>query len=243
MTGDDSVYRHAGRVLSRRDRLNRDMIDSLQDGVPDEQTSLWTATLDLPLALDGSRAAPLRVYAREDFTADGAAGETITLSHNPVDSPETARDLWIERNGDLVDPVDVRYSRDEIDVDTTQGDSVSVYYCSGSPARVDLTAESPSGSVDKTPFSTLLNLVHRRAEREDGGEPARMDSMDSRWFPLVPRDWTISLRATAPYRATLQRDGGSLDPARLGLPIVRGSRPVDGLDSAVRSDIARSGRI
>jgi hypothetical protein len=180
--------------------------------------------------------------AYEEFTADGGAPETLNLSHNPIESGATSDNIVVYVGDSEVQPAAVDYSADTVDVDTTAGDTVGVFYASGKQARVEIQKTAPNGTHE-TLWSGDVKLIHLRNHSKD---PITFELTASFWESVIPTDWTLEVYVNAPYVARFAKDVGGDDTeeratnALLSIPYLGGTGEIAGLSRQVRLDAAEA---
>jgi len=217
---------------------------TVSTGSPGQPTTVAEYQPKRAVSVDGSRPFDLSLVAYETFTTDGNAGdaETITLSHELIDSNVVTDSVVMYKGDNRVQPDSVDYAADEITyTDDGTNNTLTIYYTSGAQALVELQKVAPNGTPDVL-FSADMGMIHRR---DQGKEPITVDADQSPLHPFVPADFTLALTVTAPYTVAFATDtNGSgtevvATNALTDLPVRGAEGPIDGLKQAVATDAAR----
>ncbi|MBX0322469.1 hypothetical protein EGH21_05435 [Halomicroarcula sp. F13] len=184
------------------------------------------------------------VPAYEGKTSDGTADntETFTLSHDVTDTPVTQSVVvWLDGTY-YGTPDSVDYTNNTIDVtDPGTGSNVHIYYVAADAASLEIRKVDPGESTSQSQrvYSGNLGLVHQSPQLE---QPEYMTLNDGEMHPWVAADQQLVAYVDAPYTIRwTDPDGDGTEPtnALLHVPVLRGSREVPGLRSAIIAGMGR----
>lgn len=223
-----STFRESGTLASNT--------TSVRSNVAEFQVNSATS-------LRQGRSNPFRIAvpAYETATAAGGSPETFNLSNSVVQSPIT-EDVYVFVDGvgpALPDSVD--YANDTVDVNTSNGEEIDIFYMSDDQATIEVEKVAPQseGSTSERLFQGNLNLIHQTNQAE---QPEFYQFARSELQPVIPTDWKLVVYVDAPYSVTwsVSRSGGTARPdnALLSNPVRVASSEIDGLPALVRQDAA-----
>jgi hypothetical protein len=209
-----------------------------------EDSIVLSHRVDRARQLRADRNVRIVVPAFESFTTDGTADntETFNLSHNIIDSP-AGENLVLWEAGNRVQPDSINYSGDSFDyTDDGTGNNLYAWYIPQDAASVSIVKRAPKGQsgtvLQEEVFDAPTSLLHTRNQVKNG---LNLDLGGSRGKPIVPEDWDLRLVVNAPYTVRYDDpngDGATADNFVVSVPWFRQQGRVEGLDQAVRFDIA-----
>ena len=206
------------------------------------KSDILTLQAETALALRDGAQLEVAVPAYEQFTTDGTGGnsETFGLSHDLVDSPNTAS-LVLWENGQRVSPDSVDFANDSFDyTDDGTDNTLHVYYIVGDAATLRVEKRIPGGKTDASETLKTLNvgITNRKDQQRD---PVRL-SFGGSWLErFLATDMTIAVSIDAPYTARFSEDtdGTEATNALLHTTATQGSGSVPGLLKKIKDDMGR----
>ena len=197
-----------------------------------------------PHALVEDVSIDVAIMAYEEFTADATANnsETLTLSHDPVDSTATPKPIVVYE-GDSRLPIDSRdFENDTVTVTPANADStLGVFYASGEQAQIAVQKTAPGSQAQETLYSGDIGLIHMR---DTAREPITLNFSGSPLQPVIPTDWRLQVYVDAPYTARFAKDVGGdgteeqATNSLLGFAYRATKEDIEGLKTAVAQDSA-----
>jgi hypothetical protein len=175
----------------------------------------------------------------ETTTTNGTGSQTVSLSNDIIESPNT-QDILIysnEGSGDpdtVVEPSSVDYDANSFDYDDGgSAEDLEIYYIARNPGTVDIKKVAPQteGSVEETLYGDASSLINTTNQQQ---EPIKLDLNQSRLQRVVPEDWDIVVTVDLPYDSSVADKVGN---AQLQLPVGFLNQQVDGVDKACAKDI------
>ncbi|PSQ06126.1 hypothetical protein BRC97_07035 [Halobacteriales archaeon QS_6_71_20] len=208
-----------------------------QTGTDSEILSLQAETV---LALRDGAELMVSIPAYETYTTDGTAGnsETVNLSHDLVDSPNT-QSVVLYENGKRVSPDSIDYANDSINyTDNSTGNTLHIYYIVGDAATLTVEKVSPGGKTSQAEELKTLNAG--RANRQDQQEDPITFSFGGSWLErYLATDMVLRVSIDAPYTVRFREgtDGTEATNALFHTTVTQGATDAQGLLAAINDDM------
>jgi len=214
-------------------------------GTAGQESEVVSFTVETPLQIRANDPFRVAIPAHETFAENGAADtETLSLSHDLVDSPVT-ESVVVYEGGSRVQPSSIDYGADTVDMSTSgNGNTIDVFYTAKNPGllRIDKKAPKAAGRTEKSLYEAPIGLLNQRKQYEQPEyiEGDRGDKTDR----LLPDDFTLSVYVDVPYSVELgelSRTNGTAkaDNALVSFPVNQGDSPVSGLARFVAQQMVR----
>ena len=240
---EDRILKELREADTYTDQFTRASFD-LSAGVAGSSELVAETQVRRPHALEQGVPIDVAIMAYEEFTADGNAGnsETLTLSHDPVDSTATPEPVVVYE-GDSRLRIDSRdFENDTVTVTPANADStLGVFYASGEQAQVAVQKTAPGSQAQETLYSGDIGLLHLR---DTAREPITLSFSGSPLQGVIPTDWRLQVYVDAPYTARFAKDVGGdgseeqATNALLGFSYRATKDDIEGLKTAVATDSA-----
>jgi len=208
-----------------------------QTGTDSEILSLQAETV---LALRDGADLMVSIPAYETYTTDGTGGntETVSLSHDLVDSPNT-QSVVLYENGNRVTPDSVDYANNSFDyTDDGTGNTLHIYYIVGDAATLTVEKVSPGGKTSQAEQLKTLNAG--RANRQDQQEDPIDFQFSGSWLErFLATDMVLSVTIDAPYTVRFREDtdGTEATNALFHTTATQGATDAPGLLAAINDDM------
>ncbi len=239
----DRILNELREADTYTDQFTRADFD-LSAGVAGSKEMVAEAQVRRPHALVEGVPVDVAIMAYEEFTADGNAGnsETLTLSHDPVDSAATPEPIVVYEDDERLRIDERDYENDTITVTPANADStLGVFYASGEQARVAVQKTAPAAKAQETLWSGDAGLIHLR---DTAREPITLEFNSSPLQGVIPTDWRLQVYVDAPYTARFAKDVGGdgtdeqATNALLDFQYRATKDEIEGLKTAVAQDSA-----
>jgi len=203
------------------------------------QSDILTLQAETVLALQEGEL-QVSIPAYETYTTDGTAGntETVSLSHDLVDSPNT-QSVVLYENGSRVSPDSVDYANNTLDyTDDGTGNTLHIYYIVGDAATLTIEKRVPGGKTDQSETLKTLNvgITNQKDQQED---PISL-RFNSSWLErYLATDMELVVTLDAPYTCRFEEstDGTEATNALFHTTAQQGSKRAPGLLKAIREDL------
>jgi len=203
------VAQYLVQVPTSTNRLQTSDFDVF-DGVAGERTLIASYQFDRAVALKDGATFDLDLVAYESVATDSSAGnqETVTLSHDLVESDSIPDDVVVYEGSSVLAVDSVDYAADQITVTPANADStLHVFYASGAQAVVEVEKTSPGGVSERLEEADV-GLVN---QRDQSKTPLRFD-FEHPLQGVIPQDWTLDVYVNAPYVIAWSAAGGDAVP-------------------------------
>ena len=215
-----------------------------QDATPGEKSLIAEHKANTPTVVRRDRGMRLAFTTVEQFTHGGTGVETFALSHDVMQTINTA-DVVVYLDGSRVggSAITVDYDADEVDVDDSSGGTLHIYYVPRDAAEisVEIAAPGTQGRTTQVIYDDVTKLLHSRDQNQEPPELRGSEPLDF----VIPRKWRLQVYADGPVPFAFTDDhlGNPQDTeasnAMLKIPVRKASEDVPGLGDAVKRHFVR----
>lgn len=203
------------------------------------ESDILTLQAETVLALQAGEI-QVSIPAYESYETDGSAGnsETINLSHDLVDSPNT-QSVVLYENGNRVAPDSIDYDANTITyTDDGTNNTLHIYYIVGDAATLRVEKRLPGGKTSQSESLKTLNVgITNQKDQQENAEELRFGNS---WLErYLATDMELVVTLDAPYTCRFEEstDGTQATNALFHMTAEQGSKRAPGLLSAIREDL------
>lgn len=227
-------YKQAVNALSRlptaTNRLSTSDFEQ-SDAAANERTLVATHKFNRPVVIKSGATLDVDLVAYESIVTDATAGnqETVSLSHDILDSDSNPQNIVVYEAGSKLAVDSVDYANNTVTVTPANADAtLHIFYVAADQATLEVRKTAPNG-VHETLAEYDVGLINQRNQNK---KPLEFEA-DHRLQGVIPTDWTLDFYVDAPYAVSwgVDTDNDGVDEAEptnqlVSVPIRRSEQDI-----------------